>query len=213
MTATRHRGRRRWHANDEAIAGQRDRGFEREELRPAALSRPQLVGVQQAHFHRDLGGLVVHQQLGAMAQRLGGPGENLEMRVEAAAGAHRPRHREHIAAAHLMTIDAGKVDRGAAPRPGLEHGAIVLLEAANPDPPVRGQDDDLITLAETPTDQRPGDHRPEAGHAKGAVDGQARTPEVRTDPGLFQLRVEGQTQTVEAETGRARDRNDWSALE
>ena len=97
-------------------------------------------------FGDGFGGVGVQVNAGAVFERTG-RGEQIDLDIQALAGAKEAGGHEHHAARKFFGRDRGEIQRRALPGDGVLGGLIVVLDAAHAHPPRAGQNFDLFLFA------------------------------------------------------------------
>ena len=171
--AAAERQRRRRPPHDEAIAARRD--DRRRELHLGESGRPRRDGFgERAQAAGRLAGEQMEADRLRGVERGGRLGQEREAQAEAPRDGEGAGLGEGGAAAELVELDAGELERGALARQRLLPPLAVDLDAAHPDGAAGRQQLQRVPRGDLAAHQRAAHHRAQAGEMKGAVDRQAR---------------------------------------
>jgi hypothetical protein len=117
------------------------------QLSQPGFARPELLLTDEHDFGDGFGGVGVQVNAGAVFQR---PrrAEQVDLDIQALAGAEKPGWRQHHAAREFFGRNRGEVQRRALSGDGAIGGLVVILDSAYPQAARAGQNFDLFVLVD-----------------------------------------------------------------
>ena len=157
-------------AHDEAVAVQRGERLICDQLHQRRAARRNRRAAPYRDACSDVGGAEMQMHRRPVPDRLRLAREHLQAHVDAL-GRRVHRGRDHpVAAADLLELDAGEIERAAFARSRLLRGFALLLDCAHPHIDAAGREHELVAERDCAVEYRARDYRAAAGDGESAID-------------------------------------------